>query len=152
MILRDFAPDDLAALLDLWQQAWQAAMPEIDFAARRPGFAGHLEGLQGAGAQLRVAVEAGGIVGFYTLDRAGYLDQLAVRRDRQGHGVAQALIADAKALSAGRIALKVNQANARAIAFYEREGFRRGEADINPVSGLPLWHYRWDADLPRRPA
>lgn len=144
MIVRAFRPDDLTALLDLWQASWQETLPQIDFAARRPGFADYLMGLVQAGAELRLAVDAAGApLGFYTLDAAGYLDQFAVRRDQWGAGVAAALMADARQQAPGGIDLKVNQANHRAIAFYERQGFRRGEAAINPQSGLPLWVYRW---------
>lgn len=141
--IRDWRPEDHETLLDLWQESWQATMPTIDFAARRPGFSDHLSALMREGARLRVAIGASGPEGFYTLDAMGYLDQIAVRRAWQGSAVAPALIADAKALSAGIIDLKVNQANHRAIRFYEREGFVRIGADINPVSGLPLWRYRW---------
>ena len=146
MRVRDFRPADLTALLDLWQASWQETLPQIDFAARRPGFADYLTGLLTQGARLRVATGADDApVGFYTLDGVGYLDQIAVRRDQWGQGVAHLLIADARELSPGRIDLKVNQANLRAIAFYEREGFARGAAEVSALSGLPLWTYHWGA-------
>lgn len=140
--LRDWQDADHEGLLDLWQDSWQATMPTIDFAARRPGFSDYLHGLIAGGARCRVA-EAEGLSGFYTLDGAGYLDQIAVARGHWGDGTARLLIADAKAHSPGVIDLKVNQQNLRAIRFYERLGFQRQGADLNPVSGLPLWRYRW---------
>jgi len=146
VILRDAAPADLRALIDLWQEAWQVTMPEIDFAARRPGFTGKLADMLAEGVRLRMAeTDEAMAAGFYTLDAGGYLDQVAVKRSLWGRGVASRLIEDAKHLSGGRLSLTVNQANHRAIAFYEREGFQRGEASVNPVSGLPLWVYRWDS-------
>lgn len=148
MIVRDFAEDDLHALLDLWQEAWQVTLPAIDFAARRPGFGERLIGFAAAGVRLRVACDAAGApLGFYTLDSDGYLDQVAVARGHWGQGVAARLIEDAKALAPQGLALKVNQANGRAIAFYERQGFVRGVAEISPTSGLPLWTYRWSGAL-----
>lgn len=141
-VLRDWRVDDHEGLLDLWQESWQVTMPGIDFAARRPGFSDYLHGLIAGGARCRVA-EAEGLAGFYTLDGAGYLDQIAVARALWGNGTATLLIEDAKGLSPGLIDLKVNQQNVRAIRFYERLGFQRQGADINPVSGLPLWRYRW---------
>lgn len=144
MSVRDAKESDHEALLDLWQDSWQVTLPVIDFAARRPGFSEYLKGLVLAGARLRVAVDAAEApLGFYTLDGAGYLDQIAVRRDHWGAGVARALIVDAKALAPRRIDLNVNQANLRAIRFYEREGFRRGAAEVSLLSGLPLWTYHW---------
>lgn len=143
--IRDFAEADMPALLDLWQAAWRATMPTIDFLARRPGYEQHLLGLMREGARLRVAADASGApLGFVSIDPAsGYLDQIAVRRDHWGAGVATFLIDDARALSPSLVELKVNQANHRAISFYEKMGFERGEAALNPVSGLPLWIYRW---------
>jgi len=140
--LRDWRAADHEGLLDIWQESWQFTMPDIDFAVRRPGFSDYLRGLIAGGAHCRVA-EAEGLAGFYTLDDAGYLDQIAVARTHWGNGTGQLLIEDAKALSAGLIDLKVNQANHRAIRFYERLGFQRMGADVNPVSMLPLWRYRW---------
>lgn len=147
-MIRDFAEGDLHALLDLWQEAWQVTLPAIDFAARRPGFGERLIGFVAAGVRLRVACGADGApLGFYTLDSDGYLDQVAVARAHWGLGVAAALIGDAKALAPQGLVLRVNQANGRAIAFYERQGFVRGAAEISPVSGLPLWSYRWSGAL-----
>lgn len=144
MKLRDMVAADHEQLLDLWQESWQVTLPAIDFAARRPWFSDYLKGLVASGTRLRVAAAPSDVpLGFYTLDGQGYLDQIAVRRDKWGGGVAVALIADAKAQAPGRIDLKVNQANLRAIRFYEREGFVRGKADISPQSGLPLWGYTW---------
>lgn len=148
MRVREYRPDDLAELLDLWQAGWQVTLPAIDFAARRPGFAIYLGDLLAAGVRLRMAADDHDVpLGFFTLDGQGYLDQIAVRMDQWGRGVAGRLIDDAKALARtqapGRIHLKVNQANLRAIAFYEREGFVRGAAEVSALSGLPLWNYHW---------
>ncbi len=143
-MIRDYRPADHEPLLDLWQEAWQATLPEIDFAARRPGFSDRLAGMVAGGIRLRVAVDAAdAATGFYTLDTTGYLDQVAVARAAQGSGVAHALLDDAKSLSPGDLSLRVNQKNHRAIRFYEREGFQRGAADVSEASGLPLWWYHW---------
>ena len=40
-------------------------------------------------------------------------------------------------------ALDVNQANARAVRFYEREGFRKVGEGVNPVSGLETLAMEW---------
>ena len=41
------------------------------------------------------------------------------------------------------IELLVNTDNARAIAFYEKNGFEMAGDDVNPVSGRPVFRMRW---------
>ena len=134
-------------MLDLWVAAWRAAMPDIDFEARRPWCAGHLEALAAAGVRVAVAEAAGAVVGFVTVDpRRGHVDQLAVHPRAQGSGVADALIAFAKALAPGGLALDVNADNQRARRFYARHGFRTVATGVNARSGLPTLALRWRGD------
>ena len=135
---------DRPVLLDLWVLAWRAAMPEIDFDARRPWLDGHLDALLGAGARLVLAEVGGAVAGFVTVDAGRrHLDQLAVHPGHQGAGVADRLMAAAKALSPDGLALDVNAANARARRFYARHGFAEVSAGTNPRSGLPTLLLRW---------
>jgi putative acetyltransferase len=53
------------------------------------------------------------------------------------------LIAEAKRLSPGGITLKVNTDNARAIRFYQRNGFVDAGEDVNPTSGRPVLRMAW---------
>lgn len=142
--LRDAVADDRPALLDLWVAAWRAAMPAIDFEARRPWIAGHLDDLAAAGARVVVAERDGAPAGFVTIDAArGRIDQLAVGPAHQGGGVADGLMACAKALAPAGLALDVNADNPRALRFYARHGFTRVSAGTNPRSGLPTLLLRW---------
>ena len=86
--MHDFMPAHLHELADLWVASWQAAMPQIDFEARRSWFAGHLSDLQRAGTQIVCAFDAqGAIAGVVTVDPvSGYLDQLAVAPRYWGEG------------------------------------------------------------------
>lgn len=148
-MLRDAAPADRPALLDLWVAAWRTAMPAIDFEARRAWFAGHLDALAAAGARVLVAETAGVPLGLVTLDvTAGRIDQLAVHPDAQGRGIADALLARCKTLSPGGLALDVNAGNPRARRFYARHGFRVVGAGTNPRSGLPTLALRWGGGPP----
>lgn len=145
-MLRDARDADRPALIDIWVAAWRAAMPEIDFDARRPWLEGRLDELAASGARLLVAEVDGAPVGFVTVDPARrHLDQLAVHPAHQGSGVADRLMEGAKALSPGGLALDVNAANARARRFYARHGFRPEAAGTNPRSGLPTLELRWRA-------
>ena len=108
--------------------------------------------LDQAGATRLVAIEGGRIVGTAFAIRAeGYvkLDQIYVLPAAHGTGAGKALL-DAVTAAAGAatpIRLEVEPRNARAIAFYKREGFAKiGEVTCcGRHSGIP-------ADLYERPA
>jgi putative acetyltransferase len=133
------------AMIDLWVAAWTAAMPQIDFDARRPWFAARLEELAASGALTTCAVDArDALLGFVIVDPvSGELDQLCVAEKAQGSGLASRLMAQARRHSPNGLSLSVNLDNARALRFYEREGFRRGEEGRNPLSGLPTLRMFW---------
>ncbi len=132
-------------LLDLWVEAWTAAMPAIDFQARRAWFADRLGELEAEGATTRVsATPDRRLSGFVSVNpHTRYLDQMAIRPAHRGSGLADALMAEAKRLSPGGLVLHVNQDNPRAVRFYERQGFGRLSAGLNPRSGLPTWQMGW---------
>jgi putative acetyltransferase len=82
-------------------------------------------------------------VGFVTIDATGYLDQLVVAPDLWGAELGNALVDEAKRLSPDGITLLVNTDNARAIRFYERNGFVHAGNDVNPTSGYPVLKMEW---------
>ena len=145
---------DLPAIQALWVAAWQARLPEIDFAARRDWLATHLAGLHAAGATTLCAVEGaaveagatghGAIAGFLTwLPADGLIEQLAAHPARFGAGIGYALLAAVKQQRPAGLHLLVNQQNPRAVAFYRREGFVIAGATTNPGGTRPLWRMRW---------
>ena len=143
-----FAFDDghLVELVDLWIAAWSKAMPEIDFEARRVWFVDHFSGLRDRGVTVTCAFNTanGEMAGFITLDpKSGHIDQIAVAPAHWGSSAAGTLIADAKSRAPGRLMLEVNQDNARAVRFYDKHGFRRMVASMNPGSGQKTWTCEW---------
>jgi putative acetyltransferase len=87
---------------------------------------------------------SGGLAGFILIDaRAGLLDQICVGKNWKGKGVATVLMAEAKRLAPCALHLDVNAMNHRAIAFYRCQGFTKTGEGVNPRSGLPIFHYRW---------
>jgi putative acetyltransferase len=90
-----------------------------------------------------VAEAAGALTGFVTIDPKGYLDQLVVAPDHWGSDLGNILVDEAKRLSPDRITLLVNTDNARAIRFYERNGFVQAGGDVNPTSGRPVLRMEW---------
>jgi putative acetyltransferase len=141
--LRSYRDEDEDAAIELWQQTWQRAYPAIDFAARVPWWRERWRNELVPKAAIIVAEQAGALVGFVTIDAKGYLDQLVVAPDHWGSELAKGLVNEAKRLSPDRITLLVNTDNARAIRFYERNGFVHAGEDVNPTSGRPVLKMEW---------
>jgi putative acetyltransferase len=141
--LRPYRPEDEDAAIALWQQTWQQAYPSIDFAARVTWWRERWRKELVPNAAIVVAEHADAVIGFVTIDASGYLDQLVVAPDRWGSEVAGALVDEAKRLAPDGITLLVNKDNARAIRFYERNGFAHAGEDVNPTSGRPVKKMEW---------
>jgi putative acetyltransferase len=141
--LRPYRPDDEDAAIALWLKTWQEAYPLIDFAARVPWWRERWRSELVPNAAIIVAEAAGALAGFVTIDGEGYLDQLVVAPEHWGSKLADTLVDEAKRLSPDSVTLLVNDDNARAIRFYERNGFVRAGKDINPTSGRPVLKMAW---------
>jgi len=141
--LRPYRADDEDALIALWRDTWQQAYPSIDFAARVPWWRERWRSELVPKAAIIVAEQDGVPVGFVTIDASGYLDQLVVAADRWGSELATMLVDESKRRSPERISLLVNKDNARAIRFYERNGFAHAGEDVNPTSGRPVLKMEW---------
>lgn len=130
MDVRPAEPVELDALAALWRDGWQAAHAAILPAAlamhRTPERFRHR--LDRAIDDLRVAGPVGSPVGFCIVHR-DELYQLSVSDDVRGRGIAAVLLADAETrmrLAGVEIAwLACAIGNARALAFYEKHGWRR---------------------------
>ena len=82
----------------------------------------------------------GAMTGFVTVDpETLYLDQIVVAPEAWGSGTAEALLAEARRLSPGGLDLQVNQDNARAIRFYQKQGFAITGEDKNSSGRLTYW-------------
>ena len=147
--LRPYRAEDEDAAIDLWQRTWQLAYPSIDFAARVAWWRERWRSELVPNAAIVVAEQAHALIGFVTIDANGYLDQLVVGPDHWGSPLATSLVDEAKRLSPGGVTLLVNKDNARAIRFYERNGFVHAGEDVNPTSGRPVLKMAWTR-RPRR--
>lgn len=143
-VVRDYRDEDCEAAIALWRRAWDVALPEIDFSARLDWWRERWVRELVPNNRICVAEDKGRLAGFIVIDPgSGYLDQIVVAPEDWGTSVAKRLMDEAKRISPARISLEVNQGNARAIGFYERAGFEYTGAGVNPLSGLPVWHYAW---------
>jgi len=144
--LRRYAEADEAAAIELWRRTWQLAYPQIDFATRVDWWRERWRNELVPSTVITVAERDGTMLGFVTVDPStGYLDQIVVAPDTWGSPVAAALVDEAKRVAPGRLDLLVNQDNARAVRFYEKQGFVISGADVNPRSGAPLHKMSWRA-------
>ena len=121
--LRPYRAEDEDAAIALWQRTWQQAYPSIDFAARVPWWRERWRNELVPNAAIIVAEQEGALIGFVTIDRIRLSRPARGRPDHWGSELADALVDEAKRLSPDRITLLVNTDNARAIRFYERNGF-----------------------------
>ncbi|MGC1351310.1 MAG: GNAT family N-acetyltransferase [Xanthobacteraceae bacterium] len=141
---RPYDPHDEDAVVALWLRAWEAAYPELDFAERLDWWRELWSNELVKSADIVIAQTSGELVGFVTVDpRTGYLDQIAVAPEHWASGVGSALIAIAKELSPTGLELDVNTDNARALRFYDKQGFSITGAGVNPISGKPVHRMRW---------
>ena len=143
--LRPYRAEDEDASIALWLRTWQLAYPSIDFAARLAWWRERWRNELVPNADIIVAEQSNKQIGFVTIDKQGYLDQLVVSPDHWGSKLATALVDEAKRLSPGGVTLKVNADNNRAIRFYERSGFTHAGEDVNPASKRLILKMEWKA-------
>jgi putative acetyltransferase len=141
--LRPYRAEDETAAIALWLETWRHAYPSIDFAARLDWWRERWRSELAPKAAIIIAERQGAPAGFVTIDASGYLDQLVVAPAHWGSEIATALVSEAKRRSPGGITLLVNKDNARAIRFYERNGFAHAGDDVNPTSGRPVLRMEW---------
>jgi putative acetyltransferase len=142
-MLRPYAAADEDAAIELWRRTWQLAYPVIDFNARLDWWRERWRTELVPAAHIVIAEGNGAIIGFVTVDaRTLYLDQLVVAPEAWGNGTGDALVAEAKRLSPRGLDLQVNQDNARAVRFYEKQGFAVSGQD-QTISGRPTYKMSW---------
>jgi putative acetyltransferase len=142
--LRRYTPDDEAEAIELWRRTGQLAYPQIDFNDRVDWWRQRWRDELVPAATITVAEGGGRMLGFVTVDpRTFDIDQTVVAPEAWGLGVAAALIAEAKRISPAGLDLHVNKDNARAIRFYEKQGFVISGEALNWRSGAPVHKMSW---------
>jgi putative acetyltransferase len=145
--LRPYQAADEEPAIELWRRTWQIAYPRLDFAERLDWWRQRWRNELAPTATITIAESAGQLVGFVTVDpKTLYLEQIVVAPEAWGSQVAGALLAEAKRLSPAGLDLAVNADNARAIRFYQKQGFAVTGTDVNPRSGAPIRKMAWRPD------
>jgi putative acetyltransferase len=142
--LRRYRPGDEDASVALWLRTWQAAYPQLDFAARLDWWRQRWRNELLPVAEVAIAESGGVMIGFVTVDpKTLYLDQIVVAPEHWRSGVGAALLTEAKRVSPPGLDLDVNTDNAHAIGFYVKHGFAISGAGKNPISGKPVHRMSW---------
>jgi putative acetyltransferase len=142
--LRPYSAADEDAAIELWRRTWQKHYPHLNFTERIPWWRERWRKELVPVARVVVAEADGALIGFVTVDpETMYLDQIVVETEYWGTDVALTLLDEAKRLSPQGLELLVNKDNARAIRFYEKQGFIYAGEDKNPVSGKPVTRMAW---------
>src|SRR5262245_27517522 len=137
--LRRYTPDDEAEAIELWRRTWQLAYPQIDFNDRVDWWRQRWRDELVPSTTITVAEGGGRMLGFVTVDPHTFdIDQTVVAPEAWGLGVAAALIAEAKRIPLAGVVVHVNKDNARAILFYEEQGFDISGEAVNWRSGAPV--------------
>ncbi len=138
-MIRDFRPEDLDAVFDLWLRG------NLDAHAFLPAayWEGHADVVREMlpQAELLVYDAGGGPLGFLGLDGA-YVAGLFVGREVRSQGIGRALLGAAKQRREV-LELHVYQENRRACAFYCREGFAVCGLQRDEQTGAPELLLRW---------
>jgi putative acetyltransferase len=142
MSIRPARPGDRAGLLSLWERSVRAThhfLTEQDIVTLRPLVAQELAG-DGIGWWVLVA-PSGVLAGFLGFANDA-VEALFLDPGHQGQGGGKLLIALAQELTAGDLAVDVNEQNEGALRFYQAQGFE--VAGRSPTDGagrpFPLLH------------
>jgi putative acetyltransferase len=142
--LRRYVRSDEDHAIELWRRTWQVAYPRLNFTERLDWWRARWRRELVPKCVITVAERDDAMLGFVTVDRAsGYLDQIVVAPEAWGTELAAMLIAEAKRIAPAGVDLLVNQDNARAVRFYEKQGFAITGADTSPLSGAALHRMSW---------
>lgn len=140
---RDEEFDEIARV---WHASWNAtglgSEGDVSLEQLRARIPREIE----AGWELFVAEAGGEIAAMLAFKREQkYLDQLFVAPAYQGRGIGKRLLAFARTAMPDEIWLRTDEGNARAIGWYEREGFVREKLERHPVRPQMMAYYRWKA-------
>jgi ribosomal protein S18 acetylase RimI-like enzyme len=131
--IRLAAPAEIESATELWVRSRWDSQPVLE---ERMGYTReqnheHFANVIARENSVWLALRGRRIVGLLAY-RKGYVDQLFVEPSDQRTGVGRALLEKAKRLSPSRLELYTHQANTRARAFYESQGFEATAFGTSP--------------------
>jgi GNAT superfamily N-acetyltransferase len=145
MEIRPLVLDDVDDVVRLWRESKLEAYPYVEAQQRhtRQEDDDHFRAVVCVECAVWVADEGGRLVGMLAI-KGDYIDQLFVAVGEQRRGIGAALLEQARRLSPGGLRLHTFQRNARARAFYEKQGFAAVGFGISPApESEPDVEYVW---------
>lgn len=142
-VIREYAPDDLADILSVWERASALAHPFLTKAFVDQERI-NIPELYLPNAETWVAEEAGRVIGFIALI-GNEIGAIFVDPQFHGTGAGRALMDKARALR-GDLEVEVFKANAMGRKFYDRYGFELLAESIHEATGNALLRLKYSAN------
>ena len=142
-VIREYAPDDLADILSVWERASALAHPFLTKAFVDQERI-NIPELYLPNAETWVAEEAGRVIGFIALI-GNEIGAIFVDPQFHGTGAGRALVDKARALR-GDLEVEVFKANAMGRKFYDRYGFELLAESIHEATGNALLRLKYSAN------
>jgi putative acetyltransferase len=150
--LRLYTADDEEDVIQLWQRAWQKAMPGINFEKRfgdRRKYWKTKIVSKVPETMIIVAERRGAVIGFMIIDwETGYLVELVVSWQFWKSTVGELLLSEAKWLSPTGVDLNVDPNNDRAVRFFEKHKFVK-TGDVKKGPDGPIQNMQWRPKNPK---
>ena len=153
MIIRDYVPADVDALIDLFRQAVRRVAirdySEAQVKAWAPDMAEREKWVERRASRPTWVAEIDGkVAGFTDLEPDGHVDMMYVHPDFKGRGVANALMAKVEEAAAEqKLGRLYTEASITAKPFFEKKGFRVIAPQTVHVRGQDLVNYRMEKFL-----
>ena len=150
MIVRDYVPADVDALIDLFRQAVRRVAirdySEAQVRAWAPDMAEREKWVERRASRPTWVAEIDGkVAGFTDLEPDGHVDMMYVHPDFKGRGVANALMAKVEEAAAEqKLGRLYTEASITAKPFFEKKGFRVIAPQTVHVRGQDLVNYRME--------
>ena len=149
-MIRKMLNKDISTVCDIWLRANLEAHAFIPAEYWQGNLAFVKEALPQAEVYVFEAEDGQTIQGFIGLN-GEHIEGLFVRAGMQSHGIGKRLLDYAKRKKA-RLSLNVYQKNARALSFYQREGFEIQREGLDPSTGEMEYVMEWHRGDPTSPA
>ncbi|BAZ33520.1 GCN5-related N-acetyltransferase (plasmid) [Cylindrospermum sp. NIES-4074] len=144
--IRDYQPEDLENIVQLWYGTWHQTFPHLQHPQTYSEWKQKFYELAENGDIFVTEVE-NSIAGFAViLTKEQCLSQLFVDKNYQNLGIGSALLNVAKRLCPQGLNLYTLQENLKARAFYEKHGFQARKFSINEFNGQPNVEYYWEPE------
>lgn len=142
--IRPAREDEYGTIARVWYESWLSIGIANDKDATLQDLHARIPREVAAGWELFVANFNGAIAAMLAFKRMeNYLDQLFVAPEHHGKGIGKALLVFAREAMPDEMWLRTAEANIKAIAWYEREGFVREKLEQHPTNGRMMAYYRW---------